>query len=156
MREFQEIYERYRPDVYRFALFLTGEPGRAEDLTADTFVRAFVARDRIKVATVRNYLLTITKNLYRDECRRAKPLETIAEAVPDPRPPADVRVQGAIDLGLVRARLRQIARGDRRALLMSVYREMSHQEIAEALGVSIGAVKSRIHRARAALLGEAT
>ena len=71
MQAFQAIYEQYYPDVYRFALFLTGDRGRAEDLAADTFVRAWIARDRINVATVRAYLLTIAKNLHRDECRRA-------------------------------------------------------------------------------------
>lgn len=152
MREFQDLYERYYPDVYRFALFLTGDRGRAEDLTADTFVRAFVARDRINLATVRAYLFTIAKNLHRDECRRTRPVAEILEAVPDPRPGADVRVQHVMDLGRVRVRLRQVARGDRQALLMFVARGMSHQEIAGALGVTIGAVKSRIFRAREALL----
>ena len=41
--EFRELYERYYTDVYRFALFLTGNVARAEDLTADTFVRAWTA-----------------------------------------------------------------------------------------------------------------
>jgi DNA-directed RNA polymerase specialized sigma24 family protein len=39
MDQFRELYERYYADVYRFALFLTGDVARAEDLTADTFVR---------------------------------------------------------------------------------------------------------------------
>lgn len=152
MRAFQELYERYYPDVYRFALFLTGDQGRAEDLAADTFVRAFIARDRIDLATVRAYLFTIAKNLHRDECRRARPLAEIPEAVQDPRPGVDVRVQHALELGRVRARLKQVAKGDRQALLMFVARGMTHQEIAGALGVTIGAVKSRIFRAREALL----
>ena len=41
MDQFRELYERYYTDVYRFALFLTGDVARAEDLTADTFVRAW-------------------------------------------------------------------------------------------------------------------
>ena len=45
-----------------------------------------------------------------------------------------------------------MATGDRRAFLMFIARGMSHREIADALGVSIGAVKSRIFRAREALL----
>jgi DNA-directed RNA polymerase specialized sigma24 family protein len=38
MSEFHEVYERHYPDVFRFALFLTGDRSRAEDLAADTFV----------------------------------------------------------------------------------------------------------------------
>ena len=66
MDPFRELYERYYRDVYRFALFLTGDAARAEDLAADTFVRAWTARDRIRHETVRAYLLTIARNLYRD------------------------------------------------------------------------------------------
>ena len=74
MDGFRDLYERYYPDVFRFALFLTGEMASAEDLTADTFVRAWTARDRIRQETVRAYLLTITRNLFRDHLRAAQPL----------------------------------------------------------------------------------
>lgn len=152
MEAFQELYERHYPDVYRFALFLTGDPARAEDLAADTFVRAWIARNRIDLMTVRAYLLTITKNLYRDECRRARPVAAVVEEIPDPGPAPDVRVGHAMDLGRLRARLRQVPRGDRQALLMFIVRGMSQKEIADALGVTVGAVKSRIFRAREALM----
>jgi DNA-directed RNA polymerase specialized sigma24 family protein len=68
MDQFRELYERYYADVYRFALFLTGDVARAEDLTADTFVRAWTARERIRQNTVRAYLLTITRNLFATAC----------------------------------------------------------------------------------------
>ena len=152
MDAFHDLYQRYYQDVYRFALFLTGDPARAEDLTSDTFVRAWVVRDRIRLATVRAYLLTIAKNLHRDEQRRAPAVAELSDPIVDPRPPVDLQVHYALALDDVRARLRRIARGDRRALLMFVARGMSHREIAEALGVSIGAVKSRIFRARESLL----
>lgn len=151
MRAFQDLYETYYPDVYRFALFLTGEPARAEDLVADTFVRAWVARDRINLVTVRAYLLTITKNLHRDNCRRAHPTAELPEAVQDPRPGADVRVEQATDLARVRARLRDVSPADREAFTMFILRGMSHREIAATLGVTVGAVKSRIFRAREVL-----
>jgi len=70
MLSFHELYEQHSRDVYRFALFLSGDPAMAEDLTADTFVRAWTARGSIRDATVRAYLLTITRNLWRDRQRR--------------------------------------------------------------------------------------
>ena len=155
MEAFQELYERYYPDVYRFALFLTGDPARAEDLAADTFVRAWVARNRIDLLTVRAYLLTIAKNLHRDQYRRDRPVAAMVEEIPDPAPGPDVRVGLAMDLGHVRARLRQVARGDRQAFLMFIVRGMSQKEIADTLGVTVGAVKSRIFRAREALMNAA-
>jgi RNA polymerase sigma-70 factor (ECF subfamily) len=59
MDPFWLIYERYNRDVYRFALFLTGDASRADDLVSDTFVRAWTARGRIQQETVKGYLLTI-------------------------------------------------------------------------------------------------
>jgi RNA polymerase sigma-70 factor (ECF subfamily) len=152
MATFHELYERYYRDVYRFALFLTGDHGRAEDLTADTFVRAWVARERINQATVRGYLLAIARNLHRDQLRRQRPVAPLDDSLPDVRPAVDVQVQHTLALASVRERLRHIAKGDRHAFLLFIARGMSHGEIARALGVSVGAVKSRIFRAREALL----
>jgi RNA polymerase sigma-70 factor (ECF subfamily) len=151
MDPFHDLYERHRGDVFRFALFLTGDPARAEDLTADTFVRAWMARERIRHETVRAYLLTITRNLYRDELRSRSTAQFTAldESVPDTRVEAQRQHSGALQH--VRARLRSVPKGDRRALLLYVVKEMSYEEIASTLGVSLAAVKSRIHRAREAL-----
>ena len=149
--EFRELYERYYPDVFRFALFLTGDVARAEDLAADTFVRAWTARDRIRQHTIRAYLLTITRNLYRDGLRASRPQVPLDDRIADETPAADVQVEQASTLQQIGSRLRHVARGDRRALLLYVIRDMSYAEIATALGVSVGAVKSRIFRAREAL-----
>jgi len=62
-----------------------------------------------------------------------------------------VSPKGHATLIQVCARLRNVARGDRRALLMYAMRGMSYPEIAAALGISVAAVKSRIFRAREAL-----
>ena len=124
MDGFRELYERYYTDVYRFALFLTGDVARAEDLAADTFVRAWTARDRIRQETVRAYLLTVTRNLFRDHVRAARPHVALDERVADGAPMADVRVERAAALQQIRSRLRNVARGDRRALLLYVVREM--------------------------------
>ena len=155
MDAFRDIYERYYNDVHRFALFLTGDAARADDLTADTFVRAWRARDRIQHATVKTYLLAIARNLYRDHLRSSRQSTDreveLEDTIADDTPGADVHVQHASTLRNVRDRLRGVARGDRRALLLYVLKEMSYAEVAAKLGISIGAVKSRINRAREAL-----
>jgi RNA polymerase sigma-70 factor (ECF subfamily) len=152
MDGFAALYEAHYQDVYRFALFLTGDPTRAEDLAADTFVRAWTARDRIQQPTVRAYLLTITRNLYRDQRRLKRPVSIgLDDRTPDVRSRADVHVEHRSELRQVRERLRHVAAGDRRALLLYVVREMSYAQIADRLGVPIGSVKARIARARDAL-----
>lgn len=152
MDAFAASYGRYYQDVYRFALFLTGDPMRAEDLASETFVRAWVARGRIRHPTVRAYLLAITRNLHRDQLRLRRPGPMEAdEARPDERPGIDVQVEYRSELRHVRTRLKSLAPGDRRALLLYVVRELSYAQVAARLGVSISAVKSRIARARNAL-----
>ena len=62
--EFSALYERYAGDVHRFAFWLSGNATDAEELTAETFARAWAIRDRIMVKTVKAYLLTITRNTH--------------------------------------------------------------------------------------------
>ncbi|MGH2524381.1 MAG: sigma factor [Anaerolineales bacterium] len=50
------LYERYAQDVYRFALYLCGDPVYAEDIAAETFVRAWVTPGEIRAGTVKAYL----------------------------------------------------------------------------------------------------
>jgi RNA polymerase sigma factor (sigma-70 family) len=151
MDPFGELYERHYPHVYRFALFLTGDHSRAEDLAADTFVRAWIARGRIRQETVRAYLLTITRNLYRDALRSRPAQEFIPfdDSIVDRS--TQVETRPSAGLHFLRQRLKFVAKGDRRALLLYVVKEMTYEEVAQTLGVSVGAVKSRIWRARDAL-----
>jgi RNA polymerase sigma-70 factor (ECF subfamily) len=149
---FREIYERHYRDVYRFALFLSGHPLQADDLTAETFVRAWTARDRIRHASVRSYLLTITRNLHRDQQRASRRLMPLEDVFVDETPRPDEHAVHASSLRKVRSGLRDVVRGDRRALLLYAVRGLSYAQVAGVLGVSVGAVKSRICRARDVLV----
>src|SRR6187401_1395291 len=112
MDEFRDIYERHYAAVYRLALFLTGDANHAEDLTADTFVRAWTARDRLRAQTVRAYLLTIARNLHRDQQRRrhAQFVE-LDSATPDARPGAEFLAEQASNMRAVRRHFLDIAPG---------------------------------------------
>lgn len=153
MDDLEALYTRHHADVRRFALFLTGDPARADDLAAETFVRAWTARDRIATASVRGYLLAITRNLHRDEWRRTARLSGLDERLPDIAAPVDERAGHALRLAGVRRQLAAVAPGDRRALLLHAVRGLSYGEVAGCLGITLAAVKSRIFRARAALTG---
>ena len=151
MEEFRLIYDRYRADVHRFALFLTGDWTRAEDLVADTFVRAWCARAPIRQETIKAYLFTIARNLHRDEQRRQRDHVVLEDALPDRGPGVHALVEQRSTLHRVRQILRRVPRADRKALLLFVFRDMSYAEIAASLGISVGATRSRICRAREAL-----
>jgi len=62
-------------------LFLCGNAALADDLTSDTFVRAWTSRGKIRETTVKAYLFTIARNLYRDHLRRNTRLTELEESM---------------------------------------------------------------------------
>ena len=144
---FEGLYRKFAPDVFRFALYLSADRTLAEDITSETFVRVWTSPSAIRTTTVKAYLLAIARNLYLDEVRRRSRHTELADTVPDL---ADLaRSTGMRDaLGRTVAELQMIPEGDRTALLMRAEEEMTYEEIAAALGISLAAVKTRIFRAR--------
>ena len=61
MTDIESLYKRYAPDVRRFVLFLAGDPVVADEITSDTFVSAWLARERIRQPTVKSYLFAIAR-----------------------------------------------------------------------------------------------
>jgi DNA-directed RNA polymerase specialized sigma24 family protein len=59
--DFASVYERHAADVYRFALYMSGNIQTAEDVTSETFARGWTARGRIQVSTVKAYLMMIAR-----------------------------------------------------------------------------------------------
>ena len=72
MLNFQDLYETYATEVYRFALWLSGDRSEAEDIASETMVRAWVRFDTIRTETLKGYLLTIARNLYLEGQRKVK------------------------------------------------------------------------------------
>jgi hypothetical protein len=83
---FHGVYSRYSADVYRFAYWLTGNADDAQDITAETFVRAWTAPEEPRMETVKAYLFTIARNLHRKQWRRQSRLEVLDESMPGRRP----------------------------------------------------------------------
>ena len=150
--DFSAFYERHSRDVYRFSLYLSGNFALAEDLTAETFARAWIARERIRVGSVKAYLLMIARNLYRDVMRqRADSSLPDNFEVADRAPGPDVAAQARDELRHVLWALGRIPEHEREVLLMATVEGLSHQAIALALNLSVAAVKVRVHRARVRL-----
>jgi RNA polymerase sigma factor (sigma-70 family) len=150
--DFSALYQRYAQDVYRFSLYLSGNFALAEDLTAETFARAWVARERIRVGSVKAYLLTIARNLYRDVLRRRAETSLPENLdVADEAPGPEASAQAREDARRVLWALGQIPEHEREVLLMATVEGLSHHAIAVALDLSVEAVKVRVHRARVRL-----
>jgi RNA polymerase sigma-70 factor (ECF subfamily) len=150
--EFRELYDRYAPDVRRFALGLCADPVLAEDLTSETFARAWTAHGRIRQDTVKAYLFTITRNLHRDWRRRTRRHDALGEDLADTGASPERQAQDRSDLDRALSAMQRLSEGDRAALLMRAHDQMSYEQIAQALGLSVGAAKVKVHRARLRLL----
>jgi RNA polymerase sigma-70 factor (ECF subfamily) len=143
-----QLYHAHSADLYRFALFLSGDPAVADDLVAETFVRLWNARARVDLATVRGYLFTIARNLYLQERRGRRPAAELNEALADRGPGPEALALARAELRTTLAALQGLPELDRAALLMRAGDGLDYDEIGAALGLSPAAVRVRVHRAR--------
>ena len=158
LREFQDM-------VFASAVRLLGNPAEAEDIAQTVFVKAFERFDSIGDSpAAAGWLKTVTTNLclnhlsrYRSRWRlfseltRDDPSATPFEAqlVGDPGPAA--RLEDADEHARLEQALRQLPDHQRVPLVLFHFDEKSYQEIADQLGVSLGKIKTDIHRGREAL-----
>ena len=151
MTDFNTLYKKYAPDVFRFAMYLSGNRAEAEDITSETFVRAWAAPGTIAMATVKGYLLTIARNLFLQDLRKRSRAVPLDESIRDPHPGPEEETEKKAEYCAVMAGLQRLPELDRAALLMSALEGMPYGDIARALGISLAAVKMKIHRSRLTL-----
>lgn len=145
------LYRQHASDVFRFAMHLTRDRHEAEDITSETFVRAWAAPDRIRVATVKGYLFTIARNLWLQRLRRTRRHVELSEELVAPGPDPGHRAEQAAEVEAVLAKLTTLPEVDRSALWLRA-EGLAYEEIARALDLSVGAARVKVHRARRALL----
>ena len=152
MTDIESLYKRYAPDVRRFALFLSGDPVMADEITSDTFVSAWLVRERIRQPTVKSYLFAIARNLYLDVQRRQYRHMELDERMTDKRIGAQMQMEQSAEVCAVLVALRQLPEMDRTSLLMRALDELPYEEIGDALGIPMIAAKVKVHRARLKLM----
>jgi RNA polymerase sigma factor (sigma-70 family) len=147
---FEEIVRRYRRPLDRFAAAIVG--GRSEDVTQDAFSKALLAlRGSEAEIELRPWLYRIVRNTALNDLRdRGAATEELAETLPGGRSAA-AEAEAREELRELMARLQALPEPQRAALVMRELEGLSHEEIAAALGVSGGAARQAIFRARAAL-----
>jgi RNA polymerase sigma-70 factor (ECF subfamily) len=158
---FTELFRWRQPDVFRFAVHMTGSVATAEDVVQDVFM--IVMRDGARYesgrATVVAWLCGIARNCVRHRLDRDRRLTSV-EFAGDDREPASA-AGGPMDplADLLRAeRIETLRRAVqtlpvpyREALALCDLQEMSYTDAAVALGCPVGTVRSRLHRARTML-----
>jgi RNA polymerase sigma factor (sigma-70 family) len=166
---FAEIFDRHHGELYRYLRRRVGV-GLAADLAAETFVTAFARRTAYRPqgrsaqggsaqgGSARPWLYGIAHNLLRNHLRHEQ-RRLAAYARHGAEPTADAAALDEFSLADARAdahagtaRLTRILAGmaarDRDALLLFAWADMSYAEVAQALGVPVGTVRSRLNRAR--------
>lgn len=161
---FGELFERYSGWLYDYAARRVGRQ-LAEDLVAETFLVAFSRRDRydMSVTIARPWLCGILTNLLRNHRRsEVRWLQTLARSGVDPlgevQPVSEAFDDRASDRLDAQAAVQSLAgalasmpRDQRDVLLLHVWAGLDYSELAAALAVLPGTVRSRLHRAKARL-----
>ena len=151
---FQQLYERHRNAVFRFAYRLSGNVENAEDLTHDCFLSLIkrVASFDSSRASLRTYLLGATRNLWLKQLRtlgRESALDEFDENdfFAPGKPPLGRLLDDELSLTVAQA-VADLPPLQREALVLFEYEGISLNEIATMVDSDVGAVKARLHRAR--------
>ena len=152
MINFQDLYESYVPEVYRFTLWLTGDSSEAEDITSETFIRAWANNSKIRTETLKAYLFTISRNIYLEHLRKRKRQAVLEDIHPDPAPGPDKRTESQLKLEKVQRILQTLPEIDRAAFVLRVQHELPYDEIARVLELSPTAAKVKVYRVRKKLI----
>jgi RNA polymerase sigma-70 factor (ECF subfamily) len=154
---FEALFRQFQGEVYGWIVRIVRDPGAAEDLTVETFWRIY--RARLRFDPRRDFgpwARRIATNLALDHLSTQRSSTTLADdcppaclrcSPPDPALAADLRQKVAVAFGRLPVKLRTAA-------TLAMIEETPYGEIAEALGISIGTVKSRVFRAVRLLRGD--
>lgn len=150
---FGEIYDRHADRILRYLVRRVG-PGDAEELFGEVFRIAFERRtsfDRGR-SSAGPWLYGIASNLLRkrrrSEARRLSATVRLGADRERAQPPQEVTVDARIALRKVAEAVQALPDGEREALLLFAWEELGYEEIAHALEVPVGTVRSRLSRAR--------
>ncbi len=169
-RAFELIFNRYVSRVYRQALRLTGDEADAEDVVQETFLLAYRKATTFQGKSEFStwlYRLTVNAALTKLRQRKREKEVSLDDYLPkfkedghhlmpvvDWSQDADKLVAGNEINQIIREALDQLSPVDRAVVVMSDLEDMSNREVGNTLGLTIQAVKARLHRARLFLRGK--
>jgi RNA polymerase sigma-70 factor (ECF subfamily) len=151
---FSQLVEAYQTAVYNLCYRMLGDPYEAEDAAQETFLRAY--RSMAKYDQSRpfsTWLLSIAAHHCIDQIRKRRavilPIEDLPyQEIQDPLPSPEALASKNEVEGRVQSLLDTLNPVDRASVVMYYWYDFSYDEIAQALGLTTSAVKSRLHRSR--------
>lgn len=158
-RFFDEVYADSFPVVFKVVLRITGDHDAAEEICHEAFIRFFDVSSRIPdTLQARYWLLRVGKNLafnYTKRLGRERTAYQRAWNEPDaPQHHADEAVLQEETLRTVRGAIARLPKNLRDVIVLKEFGGLSYAEIAGTLGITVGNVKVRVHRARERLAKE--
>lgn len=158
---FERVFDRHADLIYRFARRRTGDGDLAEDIVSQVFLEAWRQRQRVQLLddSLRSWLLGVASNLIRRHWRSLERGKRAIARLPDPTPIWDhaddvaARTDDHRRLDALRAQIVRMPRTQAEVLLLWAWEELSYDEIARALDIPVGTVRSRLSRARKRLDG---
>jgi RNA polymerase sigma-70 factor, ECF subfamily len=153
VRAVDDLYRRYRNDVYRYAFALLGNHADAEDVTQSTFLNAYRALEQgVRPRKPSSWLLAIATNVVRQRSRyeRGRPQEPLRDGQASDAGPDDA----GPTVGELLVALSRIPPRQRQAIVLREFEGRSYKEIAEILGVTTSALETLLFRARRSLADE--
>ncbi|WP_326580099.1 RNA polymerase sigma factor [Streptomyces sp. NBC_00481] len=154
---FAELFDDYARAVYNHAFRLTADWSTAEDVMAATFMEAWRLRDRVdpEGGSLRPWLLGIATNTARNQYRSNRRYRAAAQAaaaaelsVPDHAEEVADRLDGRQRLAQALTALASLRRPEREVIVLCLGEGLDYEAAAEALGIPVGTVASRLSRAR--------
>ena len=148
------LFDLHRDKVFRPSWRMLGSPHDAEDAVQEVFLKVFRTVGSYRGdSAFSTWLYRLTANHCLDILRRRKILSFIGmDKAPEPPSAEDTSVAARRHVSpAVRRALSRLPEKQRACLLMCEMEEMSYEEISKSLGISLGSVKSSIHRAKAAM-----
>lgn len=149
---FGALVERHQRRVYNLAYRMVGRPEDAADATQDAFVRCMQKLEGFKgISSFTTWMHRVTVNTCYDLLRkRSREIPVDEEERPETAAPGDVADESATAIDVQRALLK-VPEEFRAVLVLHDVQGVPYEAIAEALGVPLGTVKSRLHRGRVSL-----
>jgi RNA polymerase sigma-70 factor, ECF subfamily len=154
-RALEAFIKATQQDVWRFITYLS-DAGAADDLTQETFLRAIGAIERFAGrSSARTWLLAIARRVVADHIRHAQSRPRAAtSADPDHLPSGDRHARGFEDLVEVTTMIAGLTAEQREALLLTQLLGLPYADAAAVCGCPVGTIRSRVARARDALLAD--
>ncbi len=146
LEAFETLFRQFQSEVYRWIVRIVRDRGKAEDLTVETFWRIYQARARFDPSgSFGAWARRIATNLAIDQLRTRRGEVSLPEEISGP-PGPDPAVQSETAAKIQQA-FRQLPAKFQAAATLALIEERPYEEVADALGISLGAAKSRVFRA---------